>query len=128
MLTVLLMSTRIRVDRDKVKRRAIQVIKSRLEDVEVGDIVNRNPDAELGWFLVDAISILFNGHIQLADDTEQLTVSGGHKDIRQRSVDRPRSSISKPKPRPLPRLRPRWTPPLLATVEPHQVSIWPWCS
>ena len=81
MLTVLLMSTRIRVDRDKVKRRAIQVIKSRLEDVEVGDIVNRNPDAELGWFLVDAISILFNGHIQLADDTEQLTVSGGHKDM-----------------------------------------------
>jgi len=57
------------------------VIKSRLEDIEVGDVVNRNPDAEQGWFLVDAISILFNGHIQLADDTEQLTVSGGHKDM-----------------------------------------------
>ena len=57
------------------------MIKSRLEDIEVGDVVNRNPDAEQGWFLVDAISILFNGHIQLADDTEQLTVSGGHKDM-----------------------------------------------
>ncbi len=75
------MSAGLHADKNVVKRRAIQVIKSRLEDVEVGDIVNRNPDAELGWFLVDAISILFNGHIQLADDTEQLTVSGGHKDM-----------------------------------------------
>lgn len=65
----------------RVKRRSIQVIKSRLEDIEVGDAVNRDPDAEQGWFVVDAISTLFNGHIQLADETEQLTVSGGHKDM-----------------------------------------------
>lgn len=64
-----------------MKRRAIQVIKSRLEDIEVGDIVNRDPDAEMGWFEVDATSILFNGHVQLADVTEQLTVSGNHKDM-----------------------------------------------
>lgn len=69
------------VDRGRVKRRAIQVIKSRLEDIEVGDVVNRDPDAEMGWFEVDAISILFNGHVQLADVTEQLTVSGNHKDL-----------------------------------------------
>lgn len=75
------MSASVRVDREKVKRRAIQVIKSRLEDIEVGDVVNRNPDAEQGWFAVDAISLLFNGHVQLADETEQLTVSGGHKDM-----------------------------------------------
>jgi hypothetical protein len=57
------------------------VIKSRLEDIEVGDVVNRTPDAELGWFTVDAITTLFNGHLQLADVTEQLTVSGDHKDM-----------------------------------------------
>ena len=59
----------------------MKVIKSRLEDIEVGDVVNRAPDAEMGWFVVDAISILFNGHIQLADVTEQLTVSGNHQDM-----------------------------------------------
>ena len=75
------MSAPRRVDRSSVKRRSIQVIKSRLEDIEVGDVVNRNPDAELGWFTVEAVSTLFNGHLQLADDTEQLTVSGGHKDM-----------------------------------------------
>jgi len=64
-----------------VKRRSIQVIKSRLEDIEVGDVVNRDPDAEQGWFLVDAVSVLFNGDCQLADETEQLTVSGNHKDM-----------------------------------------------
>jgi hypothetical protein len=64
-----------------VKRRSIKTIKTRLEDVEVGDVVNRQPDAEFGWFVVDAISTLFNGHLQLADVTEQLTVSGDHKDM-----------------------------------------------
>ncbi len=75
------MSVSLAVDRNQVKRRAIQVIKSRLEDIEVGDVVNRYPDAEQGWFTVDAISTLFNGHLQLADETEQLTVSGGHNDM-----------------------------------------------
>ena len=75
------MSPSLCADDEGVKRRSIQVIKSRLEDIEVGDAVNRDPDAEQGWFVVDAISTLFNGHIQLADETEQLTVSGGHKDM-----------------------------------------------
>jgi len=75
------MSTSLPVDEWRVKRRSIQVIKSRLEDIEVGDVVNRDPDAEQGWFLVDAVSVLFNGDCQLADETEQLTVSGNHKDM-----------------------------------------------
>lgn len=64
-----------------VKRRSIQVIKSRLEDINVGDVVNRNPDADQGWFTVHAISTLFNGHLQLADETEQLTVSATNVDM-----------------------------------------------
>lgn len=59
----------------------MKVIKSRLEDVEVGDVVNRQPDAESGWFTVAGITTLFNGHLQLADESEQLTVSGDHKDM-----------------------------------------------
>lgn len=64
-----------------MKRRSVKVIKSRLEDIEVGDVVNRSPDAESGWFEVVTISTLFNGNIQLADESEQLTVSGDHKDM-----------------------------------------------
>ena len=75
------MSATATTDTSSVKRRSIQVIKTRLEDVVVGDIVNRKPDAEMGWFVVDAISTLFNGHLQLADVTEQITVSGTHKDM-----------------------------------------------
>ncbi len=69
------------VDRPLVKRRSVKSIKSRLEDVEVGDVVNRQPDAEMGWFKVHEISTLFNGHLQLADETEQLTVSGTNMDM-----------------------------------------------
>lgn len=57
------------------------MIKSRLEDIEVGDVVNRNPDADQGWFTVHAISTLFNGHLQLADESEQLTVSATNVDM-----------------------------------------------
>ncbi len=64
-----------------MKRRSVKVIKSRLEDIEVGDVVNRFPDAELGWFTVDEISTLHNGNIQLADVTVQLTVSGLNEDL-----------------------------------------------
>ena len=75
------MSAAATTDTSNVKRRSIKVIKTRLEDVVVGDIVNRKPDAEMGWFVVDAISTLFNGHLQLADVTEQITVSGNHMDM-----------------------------------------------
>lgn len=78
---LLLRSARKQVDRPKVIRRSIKVIKSRLEDIAVGDVVNRNPEAEQGWFTVAAISTLFNGHIQIADETEQLTVSGDNMDM-----------------------------------------------
>lgn len=75
------MSSRATTDTSDVKRRSVKVIKSRLEDIEVGDVVNRQPDAEMGWFVVNEISTLFNGHLQLADETEQVTVSGSHKDM-----------------------------------------------
>ncbi len=75
------MSLAATADTSNVKRRSIKVIKTRLEDVVVGDAVNRHPDAEMGWFVVHGISTLFNGHLQLADETEQLTVSGTHNDM-----------------------------------------------
>ncbi len=48
----------------------------RIEDVGVGDVVNREPDSQTGWFEVAETTSLFNNDIQLADRTELVTVSG----------------------------------------------------
>lgn len=64
-----------------VKRRVISVIQSRMEDVAVGDVVNRNPDAQKGWFRVVEISTLFNGELQLSDETELVTIAATNMDI-----------------------------------------------
>ncbi len=58
------------------KRRFVKVARMRLVDAEEGDIVNRVPDAEEGWFAVAKKHRLFNGEIQLSDTTGDATVSG----------------------------------------------------
>lgn len=50
-------------------------------DAQVGDIVNRNPDAEKGWFEVADISTLFNGDLQLADVSTYVTITGRDNDL-----------------------------------------------
>lgn len=59
----------------------MKVIRCRIEDIQIGDVVNRDPEAEQGWFQVHATSVLFDGRLQVADKTEQLSLSGLHKDI-----------------------------------------------
>lgn len=49
-------------------------------DAEVGDVVNRDADADLGWFVVASKDTMFNGDIQLADETTYITISGGDYD------------------------------------------------
>ncbi|MFW2380441.1 MAG: hypothetical protein ACN4GZ_01695 [Acidimicrobiales bacterium] len=62
-------------------RRIIKTAKVRIVDSHVGDIVNRNPDAEKGWFQVAEIKTLFNGDLQLADETSYITITGGDNDL-----------------------------------------------
>jgi hypothetical protein len=64
-----------------VHRRIIKTAKVRIVDSQVGDIVNRNPDAEKGWFQVAEIKTLFNGDLQLADETSYVTITGGDNDL-----------------------------------------------
>lgn len=59
-----------------MQRNFVKVARVRIEDIQVGDVVNRDPDAETGWFEVDCITVLFNDDLQLADRTELLTLSG----------------------------------------------------
>ena len=62
--------------REMPKRRFVKVARMRLADAEEGDIVNRHPEAEEGWFAVAKKHRLFNGDIQLSDTTADNTVSG----------------------------------------------------
>ncbi len=59
-----------------MKRNFVKIARMRIEDVEIGDVVNRDPEKEVGWFEVERISVLFNGEIQLADRTSLITISG----------------------------------------------------
>jgi hypothetical protein len=64
-----------------VQRRIIKTAKVRIVDCQVGDIVNRNPDAEKGWYQVAEINALFNGDLQLVDETSYVTITGGDNDL-----------------------------------------------
>lgn len=64
-----------------MQRRIIKTAKVRIVDSQVGDIVNRNPDAEKGWFEVAEINTLFNGDLQLVDETSYVTITGGDNDL-----------------------------------------------
>jgi hypothetical protein len=59
------------------KRRLIKVVKIRLADAQVGDVVNRDPTAQEGWFEVASLDTLFNGSLQVADETTYITITGG---------------------------------------------------
>lgn len=58
----------------------MKIVKVRLMDAQVGDIVNRDADADLGWFEVASKETMFNGDLQLADETTYITISGGDYD------------------------------------------------
>lgn len=64
-----------------VKRNFVKVARMRIEDVQVGDVVNRDPESELDWFEVAEITVLFNGNLQLSDHTALQTVSGSYYTI-----------------------------------------------
>ncbi len=62
------------------KRRLIKVVKIRLADAKVGDVVNRDASSDEGWFEVASLDTLFNGSLQVADETTYITITGGHFD------------------------------------------------
>jgi hypothetical protein len=59
------------------KRRLIKVVKIRLADALVGDVVNRDATSQEGWFEVASLDTLFNGSLQVADETTYITITGG---------------------------------------------------
>ena len=64
-----------------MRRRVVQVIQCRIGDIGVGDVVNRDPTAHLGWFEVANVSTLLDGRTQLTDASELHQATGGAHDI-----------------------------------------------
>ena len=62
------------------KRRLVKVVKIRLADALVGDVVNRDASSDEGWFQVAALDTLFNGSLQVSDETTYITITGGDFD------------------------------------------------
>lgn len=62
------------------KRRLVKVVKIRLADAHVGDVVNRDATSDEGWFQVAALDTLFNGSLQVSDETTYITITGGDFD------------------------------------------------
>ncbi len=63
------------------ERQFAKVARMRLLDVQVGDVVNKFPDSEAGWFVVAQITRLFNGELQVADFGQDKAVSGSDYDM-----------------------------------------------
>lgn len=59
-----------------MQREIVTTVNVRMNAVEIGDIVNRNPEDGRGWFVVDSITDIGPGKLALADATSQNTASG----------------------------------------------------
>ncbi len=58
------------------QRQFAKIARMRISDVQVGDVVNKYPDAESGWFVVAQINRLFDGKLQVSDFALDQAVSG----------------------------------------------------
>jgi len=64
-----------------MERTVVHVAKMRMIDVNVGDIVTKDPESAKGWFRVELVKTLMNGDLALADAREQLSFTGGIHDL-----------------------------------------------
>ncbi len=62
-------------------RTIIQVIQVRMNDVQPGDIVNKNADDAKGWFEVTDVQELHNGDVAILASTEKNSINGAPFDL-----------------------------------------------
>lgn len=63
------------------QRQFAKIARMRISDVQVGDVVNKYPESESGWFVAAQISRLFDGKLQVADFAQDQAVSGNDFDM-----------------------------------------------
>lgn len=62
-------------------RTIVQVIQVRMNDVQPGDIVNKNADASVGWFLAKDVEELHTGDIVVVAEVEKDSINGAPYDL-----------------------------------------------
>lgn len=64
-----------------MERRIVEVLRLRVSDVMVGDVINRDPAATGGWFSVHELNQLPNGDINAVGSSAKLSIVAGPYDI-----------------------------------------------
>ena len=65
----------------QLQRSIVQVARIRIADAMVGDVVNREPDANRGWFEIDKIEPLHDGSWALLNVETNTSLTGSPLDI-----------------------------------------------
>lgn len=64
-----------------MERKLIDVVKMRVTDVMVGDVINKDPESTSGWFAVHELQQLPSGEINAVGATSKLSIVAGPYDI-----------------------------------------------
>lgn len=64
-----------------MERKIVQIAKMRLADLRIGDVVNRDPDATHGWFVVGEIRRMADEELNVTSESLHDSVVGGEFDI-----------------------------------------------
>jgi hypothetical protein len=59
----------------------VQVVKMRMGDLLVGDVINKNPDEPRGWFTVHELQDLPNNGLAVLASTSKNSINGSPDDI-----------------------------------------------
>jgi hypothetical protein len=62
-------------------RTIVQVARMRIIDVAIGDVMNRDPEATSGWFVVDEIRRLPSGDLNVTGTSTRDSIMGADNDI-----------------------------------------------
>ncbi|MEZ5341765.1 MAG: hypothetical protein R2706_10010 [Acidimicrobiales bacterium] len=64
-----------------MERSVVQIACIRIRDAVVGDVVNRDPDSNRGWFEIDGIEPLHDGSWALLNQVTNTSITGTPVDI-----------------------------------------------
>lgn len=64
-----------------MERKIVHVAMIRIVDIAVGDVMNRDPAAMSGWFVVDEIRRLPSGQLNVTSTSSRDSIMGSDHDI-----------------------------------------------
>lgn len=64
-----------------MQRTIVQIARMRIIDLAVGDVMNRDPEATSGWFVVEDIRRLHNGQLNITNTATKVSMMGDDHDI-----------------------------------------------